>query len=119
LDLLLPLTMLSMLSTLSSATETSSGSTGRLGMQDATSANVASTIAASIGSRDGNRWVRSRFDKNPLTATPVAPVQTHQRSHPRVKSRTHAHTRRVSGGFWVIRGFEQSRGEFDHEAMTD
>jgi hypothetical protein len=38
---------------------------------------------------------RGGFDKNPPTATPVAPVQTHSR----VKSRTRTH--RVSGHSWV------------------
>jgi hypothetical protein len=66
-------------------------------------------------------WVRGGFDKNPPTATPVAPAQTHPRPHTWVKSRTRARTRarRVLGGFRVTRGFEQSRGEFDHEATAD
>jgi hypothetical protein len=59
--------------------------------------------------------VQSGFDKNPPTATPVAPAQT----HPRVKSHIRVHIRRVSGGFQATREFEQSRGKFDHEATAD
>jgi hypothetical protein len=59
--------------------------------------------------------VRGGFDKTPPAATPAAPVQTRSRPHPRVKSHTRARTRRVSGGFRVTRGFEQSGGEFNHK----
>jgi hypothetical protein len=61
------------------------------------------------------------FHKNPPVAIPVAPAQTRSWSHPRVKSRTRARTRtyRVSGGFRVTRGFDQSGGEFNHEVVAD
>jgi hypothetical protein len=53
--------------------------------------------------------VRGGFDKNPPAATPTAPVQTRPWPQPRVN------THRVSGGFQVTRGFEQSGGEFNHK----
>jgi hypothetical protein len=41
-------------------------------------------------------------------------------SNPPVGEKSHLCSHPLGfGGFWVTRGFKQSRGEFDHETMTD